>query len=148
MRFTLKVEWQRDNGSTSCVELGTVECGPCRSASDVGLTWTDAKPILRRLQEVVIAEQLKSHCQAARWCPGCRRQRPFKDVRKRHFHTTLGAIEFASPRFRGCRDCGEPPTVAPLSALLPERTSPELVHLQAKLATQLPYRQAAALLQE
>jgi hypothetical protein len=37
----------------------------------------------------------------------------------------------------------------PLSKkLLPERVSPELRHLQAKLAAQLPYRQAAALLEE
>jgi hypothetical protein len=32
--------------------------------------------------------------------------------------------------------------------LLPERVSPELRHLQAKLAVQLPYRQAAAIPQE
>jgi hypothetical protein len=32
--------------------------------------------------------------------------------------------------------------------LLPERVSPELRHLQAELAAQLPYRQAAALLVE
>jgi hypothetical protein len=34
------------------------------------------------------------------------------------------------------------------SELLPERVSPELRHLQAKLAAQLPYRQAPALLEE
>jgi hypothetical protein len=32
--------------------------------------------------------------------------------------------------------------------LLPERVSPELRHLQAQLAAQLPYRQAAAILEE
>ena len=31
---------------------------------------------------------------------------------------------------------------------MPERVSPELRHLQAELAAQLPYRQAAALLEE
>ena len=34
------------------------------------------------------------------------------------------------------------------SELLPEQVSPELRHLQAQLAAQLPYRQAAALLEE
>jgi hypothetical protein len=37
---------------------------------------------------------------------------------------------------------------SPLSELLPEQVSPELLHLQVKLAAQLPYRQAAALLDE
>src|ERR1700732_5327121 len=35
-----------------------------------------------------------------------------------------------------------------VSELLPEPVSPELRHLQVKLAAQLPYRQAAALLDE
>jgi hypothetical protein len=37
---------------------------------------------------------------------------------------------------------------SPVSELLPEPVSPELLHLQVKLAAQLPYRQAAALLEE
>lgn len=70
-------------------------------------------------------------------------------MRKRRFHTARGSVDMASPRFRGCSNCGDQRTVCPLSELLPERTSPELLHLQqAKLATQLAYRQAAALLQE
>jgi hypothetical protein len=48
----------------------------------------------------------------------------------------------------GCRHCGERRLTSPVSELLPERVSPELRHLQAKLAAQLPYRQAAALLDE
>jgi hypothetical protein len=50
-----------------------------------------------------------------------------------------------TPRFDGCRHCGER---SPVSELLPDRVSPELRHLQAERAAQLPYRQAAALLEE
>ena len=53
-----------------------------------------------------------------------------------------------TPRFDGCRHCGERLTISPVSELLPERVSPELRHLQAQVAAQLPYRQAAALLEE
>ena len=66
MRFRVKVEWQCEDGSIASAELGAVECGPCVSASDVGLAMADAKPVLRRLQEVVVGEQLQRHCQAAR----------------------------------------------------------------------------------
>ena len=53
-----------------------------------------------------------------------------------------------APRFDGCRHCGERRIASPVSELLPEQVSPELLHLQVKLAAQLPYRQAAALLEE
>ena len=53
-----------------------------------------------------------------------------------------------APRFDGCRHCVERLIASPASELLPERVSPELRHLQAELAAQLPYRQAAALLEE
>ena len=43
---------------------------------------------------------------------------------------------------------GEGRITSPVSELLPEPVSPELRHLQVKLAAQLPYRQAAALLDE
>jgi len=54
MGFTVKVEWQLEDGSIASAELGTMECGPCRSASDLGLVLADAKPILNRLQQVSI----------------------------------------------------------------------------------------------
>jgi hypothetical protein len=71
----------------------------------VGLQLADAKPILGRLQEIVVSEN-------------------------------------------GCRHCGERLIASPVSELLPQGVSPELRHLQAELAVQLPYRQAAALLEE
>ena len=48
----------------------------------------------------------------------------------------------------GCRHCGERLIISPVSELLLGRVSPELRHLQVELAAQLPYRQAAALLEE
>ena len=38
--------------------------------------------------------------------------------------------------------------MSPISRILPKRVAPELEHLQAKLAAELPYRRAAALLKE
>jgi len=60
----------------------------------------------------------------------------------------FGRLGVRVPSFDGCRHCGERLIASPVSELLPERVSPELRHLQAELAAQLPYRQAAALLEE
>jgi hypothetical protein len=77
---------------------------------------------------------------------GCRLQ--LNRRRCRRFDTVFGRLAVRAPRFDGCRHCVERLIASPVSELLPERVSPELRHLQAELAAQLPYRQAAALLEE
>jgi hypothetical protein len=148
LEFTITVNWRREDGSIATTQLATLARGACRSAVDVGLQLADAKPILGRLQEIVVSEQLQRYCEAVRTCPGCHRRRHLKDHRRRCFHTVFGRLVVDAPRFDGCRHCGERRSTSPVSELLPERVSPELRHLQAKLAAQLPYRQAAALLDE
>jgi hypothetical protein len=64
LEFTIAVNWRREDGSIATTQLGTLDRGACRSAADVGLQLADAKPILGRLQEIVVGEQLQrlSHC--------------------------------------------------------------------------------------
>src|SRR5580704_14728304 len=148
LEFTIIVNWRREDGSIATTQLGTLDRGACRSAEDVGLQLADSKRILGQLQEIVVSEQLARHCEAVRPCPRCHRRRHLKDYRCRRFDTVFGRLGMRAPRFDGCRHCGERLIASPVSELLPERVSPELRHLQAQLAAQLPYRQAAALLEE
>src|SRR5271166_1556741 len=122
-------------------ELATLDRGACRSAEDVGLQLADAKPILGRLQEIVVSEQVQRYCEAVRPCPRCHRRRHLKDYRRRRFDTVFGRLAVRAPRFDDCRHCGERLIASTVSELLPEQVSPELLHLQVKLAAQLPYRQ-------
>ena len=71
MRYTIKVEWEQEDGSVATAEPGTLEAHSCQSAADVGLKLADVKPLLTRLQEVVVTEQLRQYCQQARPCPSC-----------------------------------------------------------------------------
>jgi hypothetical protein len=41
--------------------LATLPRGACRSAEDLGLQLADAKPILGRVQEIVVSEQLQRY---------------------------------------------------------------------------------------
>jgi hypothetical protein len=148
IEFTITVNWQREDGSIATTQLGTLDRGACRSAEDVGLQLADAKRILGRLQEIVVSEQLQRYCEAVRPYPRCHRRRHLKDHRRRRLDTVFGRLAVRAPRFDGCRHCGERRITSPVSELLPGRVSPELRHLQAQLAAQLPYRQAAALLDE
>jgi hypothetical protein len=148
MLYRVKVEWNEEDGGIATADLGQIECGSCQSAAEVGLKLADAKPILAKLQQVVVTQQLRRYCEAARLCPACKARKNLKDHRIRRLDTILGRIEVDAPRFDGCSHCGDKRVISPLSRLLPKRTTPELHHLQAKLATELPYGRVAGLLRE
>ena len=65
MQYRVKIEWNQEDGSFATAEFGQVDCGPCQSAADVGVKLADAKPLLARLQQVVVS-QLRDYCAAAR----------------------------------------------------------------------------------
>lgn len=88
------------------------------------------------------------HCETVRPCSKCKVSRDIKDYRTRTLDTVLGRVVVEAPRFDGCQKCKEQKTISPLTELLPTRTLPELRHLQARFAAELPYRRAAALLRE
>src|SRR5271166_3833693 len=75
LEFTITVNWCREDGSIAMTQLATLDRGACRSAEDVGLQLADAKPILGRLQEIVVSEQVQRYCEAVRPCPRCHRRR-------------------------------------------------------------------------
>src|SRR5580704_14609863 len=140
LEFTIIVNWRREDGSIATTQLGTLDRGACRSAEDVGLQLADAKPILGRLQEIVIGEQLQRYCEAVRPCPRCHRRRHLKDYRCRRFDTVFGRLAVRAPRFDGCRHCVERLIASPVSELLPRagksRTPPSASRTRS--ATSLP----------
>jgi hypothetical protein len=144
MRFTVKVEWQEENGSVATAELGKIESAALQSAADVGLKLSDTKPILVQLQDVVIGIQMRDYCGSVRDCPSCRRPRTIKDYRQRRLHTVFGNVPVNTPRFDRCGTCERGGVYSPLAELLPQRVLPELCHLQAELSAEMPYSRAAA----
>jgi hypothetical protein len=56
LEFTLIVNWRGEDGSIATTQLATLARGACRSAEDVGLQLADGKPILGRLQEIVVSD--------------------------------------------------------------------------------------------
>jgi hypothetical protein len=148
MRFTVKVEWQQEDGTLALAELGEVYAGDLRTATDLGLKLSDTKPILTRLQNIVAATQVKSYCESVRKCTSCREPRRIKDYRERKLDSVFGTVSLRVPRFERCQVCNRQVALSPLSELLPTRALPELGHLQAELAAELPYARAAAILRK
>jgi hypothetical protein len=148
MRFTVKVEWQQDDGTVVTAEVGELYAGGLGSATDLGLKLSEAKPVLTRPQNIGAATQVSSYCESVRKCPSCRVPRRIKDYRERKLDSVFGTISLTAPRFERCQACDRPGVLAPLTELLPTRALPELGHLQAELAAELPYARAATILQK
>jgi len=65
------------------------------------------------------------------------------------FRTLFGKLELASPRLRRCPcQCGGQASTSPLRELLPEHTAPELLYLESKWASLVPYGLTVEALQD
>jgi hypothetical protein len=84
-----------------------------------------------------------------RACPGCRNRRSVKGHHPIVFRTPFGKLRSASERVRIC-PCTQSPTasVSPLAELLRERFSPEMVYLETKFASLVPYGLTVRLMDE
>lgn len=96
------------------------------SIDTLGLQLAEAKDLLRRVQDVLIDEQVRTCLAQQVTCPDCGRSRAHKDVHAIVVRTLFGTVHLRSPRWKQC-PCQPRPTrtFSPLAAVLPERTTPE-----------------------
>ena len=111
--------------------------------ANLGLTLSDAKELLARVQQVMVAAQARDHEVRRPSCGSCAGQCHLKDWRPRRIATPFGEVV---PRLRRwlCADCGRIET----GIDWPEncRSTPELNELRAHLSALLTYRVAAGVL--
>lgn len=83
-----------------------------------------------------------------RVCQCCGGQLPIKDYRQRKILTVLGVVPVTYPRLMICQRCTPWAcfTFSPAADICPDRATPELRELSAKLAAKLPYREASGIL--
>jgi len=115
----------------------------------VGLQLGEAHDLLTAVQHTVVTHQVNTAITTQQACPHCGQARRHKDQRTIVLRTLFGALRLPSPRWWHC-PC-QPQrtrTFRPLAVLLPERSTPELVYLQAKFAALTSYAISAQLLAE
>jgi hypothetical protein len=122
----------------------------------LGLKLDEAKEILAEIQTALVTAQATrfQECQCS--CPDCGTPYQKNGTHQLTFRTLFGTIKLASQRFYACscqqatirRQGQKQLSFSPLAKLLPERTAPEFVYLQAKWAAVMSYRRTAELLEE
>jgi hypothetical protein len=137
MKVIIRVETIAECGETKVVEIYQSErpIGEL-SPETVVLSLADGK-LFHKLQQVVIGAQSQEICTFHRFCTRCGRRLLLKDYRKRKVDAAFGTVAFRSARIVS-RPC-EPPchlvvAYSPRSSYIPERATPVLLALQAKLS--------------
>ncbi len=114
-----------------------------RDIANLGLTLLEAKQLLARVQQAVVAAQAREHAALRPECSGCGVRCHVKDWQSRQIATLFGTVAVRLPRFR-CSGCERSETGVSWPAYC--RSTPALDRLQAHLSALLTYRVATGVL--
>src|SRR5262249_28220828 len=148
MKIKVQVVTMKDDGQETTREIACVERQDL-TPETLGLSLAEGKAVLQALQEVVVEWQMQTFLQQQRPCPHCGKVRQSKGVHHTVFRTVFGTLPVESPRLYHC-GCQPHTTTSfsPLAALLPERTTPDLLYLETKWAALMSYGLTVKLLQD
>lgn len=113
------------------------------SLASVGLTLGESKALLQSLQQQMIAQQVATHLQAHQ-PSGLRKKGSYPLQLK----TLFGNVTVDSPRYYLPPTEAGPKTFSPLQHLFPQHVTPELLYLETKWASLIPYQKTADLLHD
>jgi hypothetical protein len=115
----------------------------------LGMNLTESKALLAAVQDFVVAQQAREELEQRRACPRCRRRYTTKDSGSTSVSTVFGRVGVPNPRWNrcGCQTEG-PQTFRPMRTWLNGQTSPEMLYLETKWASLIPFARATDLLKE
>ena len=115
----------------------------------LGLSLADGKAILQGVQDFVTAQQVTKDLRCRRHCPNCGERYQSKEAGMHTVNSVFGPVSVPNPRWHrcSCRTDG-PKTFRPTAAWLKGRTSPELLYLETKWGSLIPFEKVADLLKE
>lgn len=151
MKFRVQVLLENDDGDADllmeCIELERENS----SVENLGLSLAESKELLRKTQQKMVEKQVEKFLEQTECCPHCQRKRLSKGKHRIVYRTLFGKMELESPRLYYCLCELEkelPETFSPLAKVLPERTSPELLCLEAKFGAKISFDLSRQLLAE
>jgi hypothetical protein len=118
--------------------------GDLGDIADLGLTLAQGKQLVALVQQEIVTAQSRDHAAQRPPCRSCGAACQVKDYRPHQIATVFGQVTLRLPRFR-CAGCGG--TEAGVNWPSHCRSTPELDQLRAHLATLVPYRIAAGVLE-
>src|SRR5215467_13458039 len=148
MKFRVEVVCISDAGQEHRNDVVEIERHQV-AMETLGLNLCESKAMLESVQDFMIARQTAGDLEQRRYCRNCGDRYTAKGGGKTEVKTLFGAVEVANPRWNRC-SCqqSDPKTFRPAAAWLPGTTSPELLYVETKWASLIPFAKVADLLHE
>ena len=137
-----------DDGTDTTHDVAVLD-KDCQRIEQLGLTLAEAKQLLTQLQQHVVAYQATAFVTTRSHCEACGTPLQRKEETTRVLRTLFGTVLLTSPRLHHCRcQTHTATTFRPLTALLTESTTPELLFLETKWASLISYGLTARVLKD
>ncbi len=115
----------------------------------LGMSLAESKALLEGVQEFMVAQQVSENLEQRRACLHCGRRYTTKGSGNTPVKTLFGPVNVPNPRWNRCACQTEgPETFRPTAAWLQGRTSVEMLYLESKWASLIPFAKVADLLTE
>lgn len=148
MSVRIEVVCVNPDGSEQRREVLTIEARELAMGT-LGLNLSEGKALFAGVQDLVVAQQVQAHLALRRICPNCRGRYTSKDSGSTPVSTVFGRVEVPNPRWNRCPcQIDGPKTFRPMRAWLNGQTSPEMLYLETKWASLIPFARVADLLKE
>src|SRR5947199_2384836 len=142
MSVRVEVVCVSPDGSEQRREVLTVEAREL-AIETLGLNLSEGKTLLAAVQQVY------EYLEQRRACPHCQCHYTSKDSGSTLVNTVFGRVEVPNPRWNRCPcQTDGPKTFRPTRTWLNGQTSPELLYLETKWASLIPFARVADLLKE
>src|SRR5256885_10804378 len=140
MRVKLQLVMCSDEGQEETVTDVITLNKNSQRIEHLGLTLAEAKQLLSTLQRHLLQQQVDTFLDPCTTCPDCGALLKVKAHASRSFRTLFGTCKLDSQRLEHC-DCKRRKTSSfrPLSALLTESVTPELLSMEAKWSSLVSY---------
>lgn len=115
----------------------------------LGMSLAESKALLEGVQKFLIVQQASEDLGLRRACPDCGQRHTTKDGGSTPVKTLFGQVAVPNPRWNRC-PCQShgPRTFRPTKAWLRGRTSAEMLYLETKWASLIPFAKVANLLKD
>jgi hypothetical protein len=115
----------------------------------LGMSVAESKALLEGVQDFMIEQQVGEDLERRRACSHCGRRHAIKDFGTTPVKTLFGSVSVSNPRWRRCSCQTEgPKTFRPTHAWLQGTISAEMLYMETKWASLIPFAKVADLLKE
>ena len=122
---------------------------PHDQLEQVGLSLAEAKELLGRVQERVVGAQATAFVADNRHCDACGRRLWSKGRTSLQFRTPFGDVPVTGPRLKCCPcQSATRGSFSPLARLFTEHVAPEMLYLETKWASLVPFGVTVQLLKD